>query len=611
MNKIIKTIVLAVSAFAAVACAEDKITESPVQVSTNDFSKVSQTMAEGSGYITMNNGLVLTEVGFCWSTEPAPEVAEGLCAVLEEPVERGAFSVSITGLKPSTQYYGRSYVKAGGQIYYGNVISFITKALPTDGWCVIDATKDISVTTASAVMQIADDGNNEILEYGICYNTEGEPTLDDNVVKAPAGGAGFTAKLSDLQQGTTYYVRPYFITSRGVVYGETRTFETLNFILSKEILPGFHTAYMFGEVYMDVGSPTTERGFVWGKEENPTLESEGHIVSGKSGNLVGSYWNLIGGLEKGTVYHARSYAVNESGVFYGTDMEFTTLTGDILPGFTLDQMKLVEAGTFEMGNPNTDNEISPLPGKETGWEPVHTVTLTKDYYLSCYQVTNEQLVTFFNIYQAYYGTHGNRSWESPGIYVCNTNGGSWSFTYSGTHPNIKYVVRSGYARHAAQNVTWFGAYKFMEWLSAELGVTCRLATEAEWEYAARGGKYSHGYKYAGSDDYTEVAVIAKTNAPVGTKAPNELGLYDMSGNNFDYCLDNFDQNLYKNSVGTVSVDPLVPRVVQGQKVIRGGSYRHLNYSAVYTRGRCSNEQDAGAHSGFRILMESLPDESKL
>ena len=104
---------------------------------------------------------------------------------------------------------------------------------------------------------------------------------------------------------------------------------------------------------------------------------------------------------------------------------------------------------------------------------------------------------------------------------------------------------------------------------------------------------------------------AKANSPVGTKEPNELGLYDMSGNNFDYCLDDFDQNLYKNSVGTVSVDPLVPRVFNKAKVIRGGSYKHLNYAAVYTRGRCSNEQDCGAHSGFRILMEELPDASKL
>ena len=61
-----------------------------------------------------------------------------------------------------------------------------------------------------------------------------------------------------------------------------------------------------------------------------------------------------------------------------------------------------------MGNPNTDNEISPVPGKETGWEPVHTVTLTKDYYMSCYQVTNEQMVNFLNIYQP----NGNKNWDT-------------------------------------------------------------------------------------------------------------------------------------------------------------------------------------------------------
>lgn len=607
MRKLYNILFLA-TLFIALQCSKETVVESPLQINTSEFSNISQTMAEGVGYISYNDGCQVTEAGFCWSRNSNPTVTD-ITVMSEETPERGIFKATISGLDPSSLYYVRAYAKAGEDVYYGNIVRLQTKDVPTDGWCVIDSTPNVSVTSASAVMQIADDGNNEVLEYGVCYSAIEMPTVEDNVVVAPAGGSGFTADLLNLDQGTTYYIRPYFRTERGIVYGEQKVFKTLNFILSKSVQAGYRSMYLFGQVYMDVDSPTKERGFVWSKEANPTLESEGRLVSGNKGNLVGNYWNLIGGLEKGTTYHFRAYAVNDSGVYYGSDIEFTTLSGDILPGFTIEQMKLVEAGTFDMGNPNTDNEISPVPGKETGWEPVHKVTLTKDYYMSCYQVTNEQMVNFLNIYQP----NGNKNWDTEkAIPLCNSNGGSWSFSYSGSRPDMKFVVKKGYSRHAAQNVTWLAADLFMQWLSAELGVKCRLATEAEWEYAARGGKESHGYKYAGSDDYNLVAVVnAKANSPVGTKEPNELGLYDMSGNNFDYCLDDFDQNLYKNSVGTVSVDPLVPRVFNKAKVIRGGSYKHLNYAAVYTRGRCSNEQDCGAHSGFRILMEELPDASKL
>lgn len=611
MKTIYKALFVAILAAMAIQCTEEKFEESALQVSTQDFSNVYQTTASGSAYITINMDQNVTETGFCWSSEGVPTTADA-CAVSETTVSTGAYTVDITGLQPSTTYKGRAYVVASGTTYYGNVVEFTTRGIPTDGWCIVDSTPDVSVITASVVMQIADDGNKDILRYGVCYNTTGNPTIDDPVVES-RGGSGFKAQLTDLLQGTKYYVKPFFVTAdNNVIYGEQKSFTTLNFILSLEALPGFHAAYLFGQVYMDIDSPTTERGFVWSTSPKPTLQNGTKFVSGDSGNLVGSYQNVVGGLEKGTTYYARAYAVNASGTFYGSDIEFTTLTGEVLPGFSLDQMKFVEAGTFEMGNPNNDTEISPLPGNKTGYEPCHTVQITKDYYMSCYHVTNEQVVNFFNIYQGYWGTHGNRSWESPGIYICNSGGGSWSFSYSGNHPNIKYEVRPGYTGYPAGNVTWFGAYKFMEWLSAEFGVKCRLATEAEWEYAARGGKYSHGYEYAGSNDYTKVAFInSSKNTKVGTMQPNELGIYDMSGLAFDYCADNFDQNLYLNSVGKVSVDPYVPRTEQGAKVIRGGSYRHLNYAKVYFRGKCSNEQDCGAHSGFRIVMESLPDPSLL
>lgn len=118
--------------------------------------------------------------------------------------------------------------------------------------------------------------------------------------------------------------------------------------------------------------------------------------------------------------------------------------------------------------------------------------------------------------------------------------------------------------HAILNVSWYQAVQFCNWLSEQEGLTpcysesgpeiiCdfsangyRLPTEAEWEYAARGGNKSKGYRYSGSDDVDAVGwysrnsgerMLDRTTQAVGGKAPNELGLHDMSGNVYEWCWD--------------------------------------------------------------------------
>ena len=121
-------------------------------------------MAVGSGYITISNAGNITEVGFCWAEDGDPTVEKNSAAAAE-PVQKGAFSVDLSGLVPATLYKGRAYVKIGETIYYGNSVEFATRELPKDGWCVIDKVRNVSVVTATADMQIADDGNRDILEY--------------------------------------------------------------------------------------------------------------------------------------------------------------------------------------------------------------------------------------------------------------------------------------------------------------------------------------------------------------------------------------------------------------------------------------------------------------
>lgn len=89
-----------------------------------------------------------------------------------------------------------------------------------------------------------------------------------------------------------------------------------------------------------------------------------------------------------------------------------------------------------------------------------------------------------------------------------------------------------------ERVMWIECQTFVEKLSELTGCTFRLPTESEWEYAARGGKYTHFYQYSGSDDVDEVAWHSgDCTHPVAQLKPNELGLYDMSGNVFEWCQD--------------------------------------------------------------------------
>lgn len=154
----------------------------------------------------------------------------------------------------------------------------------------------------------------------------------------------------------------------------------------------------------------------------------------------------------------------------------------------------------------------------------------------------------------------------------------------GSNPSLD----QGSPRKPVERVSWNNAQTFIGRLNALTGEHYRLPTEAEWEYAARGGDYGRNTIYAGSDDLGSVAWYADNSGgethPVGLKTPNELGLYDMNGNVQEWCSDHYDKAYYSRCP---SNDP--PGPLSGQfRVLRGGScysgpcqcrpenrYRHL------------------------------------
>jgi formylglycine-generating enzyme required for sulfatase activity len=151
-----------------------------------------------------------------------------------------------------------------------------------------------------------------------------------------------------------------------------------------------------------------------------------------------------------------------------------------------------------------------------------------------------------------------------------------------------------------EKVSWNDVQKFITRLNAITGKHYRLPTEAEWEYAARGGHQSAGYKYSGSHNLYNVGWFydnsgGRTHA-VGTKLPNELGIYDMSGNVWEWCIDRYGSYPASEQHDPMRVDAGSGRVIRG-----GGWFYYARYCRVanrYNDGSGSRER----YLGFRLVL---------
>ena len=223
--------------------------------------------------------------------------------------------------------------------------------------------------------------------------------------------------------------------------------------------------------------------------------------------------------------------------------------------------------------------------------PVHEVTLNS-FSMSKYEITNRQYCAFLN--EKGNQSEGGTEWiRLDGIYKdkCRIS-----------RESDRFVVESGYEDHPVIYVSWYGARAYCTWLSSKIRKEVRLPTEAEWEYAARGGKKSKGYTYSGSNSVEEVAWYEDNSRSkvhkVGGKSPNELGLYDMSGNVWEWCSDWYVEYYYSSSPSRNSKG----LSLRNYKVIRGGSWC---YSASYCLIACSNGSapDTRLYDiGFRVAL---------
>ena len=229
------------------------------------------------------------------------------------------------------------------------------------------------------------------------------------------------------------------------------------------------------------------------------------------------------------------------------------ITIPVKDGICIEMVK-VEAGTFMMG------ATSEMKNPYDDEKPVHQVTLTNDYYMGKYEVTQA-------LWQAVMGSNPSN--------------------FKGDNLPV-------------EEVSWNDCQEFISKLNSLTGRKFRLPTEAEWEYAARGGKKSRSYQYSGSSNISDVAwydgnSVNKTH-PVGTKQANELGIYDMTGNVWEWCSDWYGFYSSSSQTNPTGADS------GSSRVFRGGSwYGNARYCRLSFRD-CTPPDCRGYNLGLRLAL---------
>lgn len=255
--------------------------------------------------------------------------------------------------------------------------------------------------------------------------------------------------------------------------------------------------------------------------------------------------------------------------------------------FTLHRV-FIKAGSFQMGSPDSDTQAL---SRE---KPQHQVTLTQNFYMGKYQVTRTQYAAFLNavgVAKVAVGAKAKHQVDGFGVRELFTVN-EWGWTPKWNDRTGKWETTGS---HPMLYVTWYGAKAFADWVGGT------LPTEAQWEYACRAGTQT-AYSFGDNADqlgsyalYAANKEVEGANA-VGTKLPNPWNLYDMHGNVYEWCLDQWDgTTAYGLAAET---DPV--STSGSSRILRGGSwyYDALNCRSAYRRS--GYPHSASFNNGFRV-----------
>jgi len=306
------------------------------------------------------------------------------------------------------------------------------------------------------------------------------------------------------------------------------------------------------------------------------------------GNLIGNVGFVTAGTNKKVIWNA----TKSESVLYGNNFVFRVQINskatsfanytEAVAGVSFD-MIAVKGGTFKMGS--TEN---------SGEQPIHDVTLF-DFYIGKYEVTNAQFAAFLNDYgsdKVKSGEYKDQTIISEYKWGVKKNRNTWQ-------------AQVGYEKHPVIYVTWYGANEYCTWLSQKNGKKYSLPSEAQWEYAAGGGA-NNRTKWAGINNENGLGNFAwyssnsnSTTYEIGTtQKPNSFGIYDMSGNVWEWCMDTW-HGTYENARinGSAWIDNS-----SSSRVLRGGSWDDRATNCRVANRSGWNPSYGYGNLGFRLVV---------
>lgn len=478
--------------------------------------------------------------GVCFSTSDVFTFKDSPCVSTD--AGEGEFALRTYELKPMTEYNMKAFaVMKDGTIIYGQEMKFSTTdfQLPT---VEMGEVTDIYSTEATLHGTLVEAGDYGVTGRGFIYTADASAVLEigsEGVISVlgKVDGESFSAAVSGLEIGQSYRVRAYAMTENGAGYSDESSFTTLDirpmeFGEIVELENTYSSLKISTTVTDNQDAEVTSFGFCWSTVNPlPTVKND------QSKTLTDAFEMSFENVKPGQVYYVRAWTESDKiGTSYSEVKKIRVKTYDcdggmikIVPaaevwiGWLGDKDKPDMAAKFSaandeefIANMSVNKNAVPTPSKAVNMKP---------YCIAKYEVTNKWFCEFLNAYGSRIVKDGK--WQGKDMLFDG-------YTDITQDADGKWIVDEQYIDCPVVGVTWYGALTFCEFFGGF------LPNEAQWEIAARGNVYSNDlaipmYTYSGSDTITDVAVCSVGGAvthvkPVGTKLPNQLGIYDMTGN---------------------------------------------------------------------------------
>lgn len=546
-------------------CSDEDESSAQVVVKTLDAESVTATSALLKGSTEGSKGDMMAR-GVCYGTKSSPTIDGDKVSVIRGT---GEFSSVAYDLEHSSLYYIRAFAMMNSEVIYGEELMFTTLKIS-----LADVTLDepSAITSISALFsgEVVNTGGHPVLECGFCWSTTENPDIETGkkyALSEPGKGL-MSYEVQDLDINTTYYVRAYARTNAGVGYSESRSFTTLNLIPPdvSEVTVSDKTTTSFkviASITDDHDLEITEKGFCWSLTSlHPTTEDNKQVII--SNAMEYTFVNL----SPYTTYFVRAYAISSGGPGYGPVMTIRTYTyGEAAGNLVLitPPSQYAMGWTTNIDGPKTSNTFV---GNNTNNGPCYVNSMPA-YMMGKYEVTNSEFADFLNLYNS--ETVQTSVYQGYKLFSNDANieknEGTWK-------------AKPGTDDLPMTHVTWCGAQEFCLFYGGS------LPFEAQWEFAARGGLYTDSDKltYSGSNVLDHVAWTSANSGnvlhPVGQKAANGYGLYDMSGNAAELCMD-----WYYYYPAEYAFNPEANNN-RPNKIIRGGSFQSTINGEICNEARC-------------------------